>query len=211
MAEYGREQRNQLSRAIANNETGSRQLKGFVDNRQRSSVMQLLTSISYDDMPGIGENCDVRYVAHTRIPMSSAEKSNAYRPNGYIVSPNEVCNHHIAYKMIRDSVVDKLIDRTIGDGLQDIQNTWGVIDAQNYYYAEEGVFNKEGVDSQVDETIGTLANAPENLFYWPFHTGDGNGTVKDYPAVNTGFPNPADPEVPGTVNSLDQYSASIGF
>lgn len=33
MAEYGREQRNQLSRAIANSETGSRQLKGIVDNR----------------------------------------------------------------------------------------------------------------------------------------------------------------------------------
>ena len=33
MAEYSREQRNQLSRAIANSETGSRQLKGFVDNR----------------------------------------------------------------------------------------------------------------------------------------------------------------------------------
>lgn len=33
MAEYGGKQRNQLSRAIANSETGSRQLKGFVDNR----------------------------------------------------------------------------------------------------------------------------------------------------------------------------------
>lgn len=33
MAEYSREQRNQLSRAIANSDTGSRQLKGFVDNR----------------------------------------------------------------------------------------------------------------------------------------------------------------------------------
>lgn len=33
MAEYSREQRNQLSRAIANSELGSKQLKGFVDNR----------------------------------------------------------------------------------------------------------------------------------------------------------------------------------
>lgn len=33
MAEYSREQRNRLSRAVANGETGSRQLKGFVDNR----------------------------------------------------------------------------------------------------------------------------------------------------------------------------------
>lgn len=33
MAEYSREQRNQLSRAITNSEAKSRQLKGFVDNR----------------------------------------------------------------------------------------------------------------------------------------------------------------------------------
>lgn len=41
MAEYGREQRNQLSRVIANSGTGSRQLKGFVD--QRMSTLQLVT------------------------------------------------------------------------------------------------------------------------------------------------------------------------
>lgn len=34
MGEYGREQRNQLSRGIANSDAGSRQLKGIVDNRQ---------------------------------------------------------------------------------------------------------------------------------------------------------------------------------
>lgn len=33
MAEYSREQRYQLSRAVANSESGSKQLKGFVDNR----------------------------------------------------------------------------------------------------------------------------------------------------------------------------------
>lgn len=33
MAEYSREQRNQLSRVIANSESGSKQLKGVVDNR----------------------------------------------------------------------------------------------------------------------------------------------------------------------------------
>lgn len=40
MAEYGREQRNQLSRAIANSETGSRQLKGFVDSRKETAVQR---------------------------------------------------------------------------------------------------------------------------------------------------------------------------
>nr|WP_302831127.1 hypothetical protein [uncultured Bacteroides sp.] len=38
MGEYGREQRSQLSRAIANNKTGSRQLKGIVDNRPKKRI-----------------------------------------------------------------------------------------------------------------------------------------------------------------------------
>ena len=41
MGEYSREQRNQLSRAIANSETGSRQLKGFVDNRCNIQMMSV--------------------------------------------------------------------------------------------------------------------------------------------------------------------------
>lgn len=40
MGEYSREQRNQLSRAVANNRTGSRQLKEFVDNRQFSMMQR---------------------------------------------------------------------------------------------------------------------------------------------------------------------------
>ena len=35
MAEYSREQRNQLSRAVANSETGNRQMKNFIDNRKQ--------------------------------------------------------------------------------------------------------------------------------------------------------------------------------
>lgn len=42
MGEYGREQRNQLSRAVANGETGSKQLKAFVDNRPLPIVCQLI-------------------------------------------------------------------------------------------------------------------------------------------------------------------------
>lgn len=50
MGEYYREQRNQLSRAIANSGTGSKQLKGFVDNRNSSTnlnscVLQLYASM----------------------------------------------------------------------------------------------------------------------------------------------------------------------
>lgn len=44
MGEYGREQRHQLSRSIANSGAGSRQMKGFVDNRT-SNIIQMKTLI----------------------------------------------------------------------------------------------------------------------------------------------------------------------
>nr|DAQ41665.1 MAG TPA: hypothetical protein [Caudoviricetes sp.] len=40
MAEYSREQRSKLSRTLANCETGSKQLKGFVDNRKQKVIQQ---------------------------------------------------------------------------------------------------------------------------------------------------------------------------
>ncbi|MCD8183531.1 MAG: hypothetical protein LUE99_11080 [Bacteroides sp.] len=45
MAEYGREQRNKLSRAVANSETGNRRLKNFVDNRSQTIQMWHGTSM----------------------------------------------------------------------------------------------------------------------------------------------------------------------
>lgn len=45
MAEYSKEQRNQLSRVIANSETGSRQLKGIVDNRKQNGLYNLFQNI----------------------------------------------------------------------------------------------------------------------------------------------------------------------
>lgn len=61
MAEYSREQRNQLSRAIANSETGSRQLKGFVDNRrnylftigQSKTIQRMVRRGKYDFSSGM--------------------------------------------------------------------------------------------------------------------------------------------------------------
>lgn len=57
MAEYSREQRNQLSRAVANSEVGSRQLKEIVDNRYQmknftdyyseNDIMQCQSEVSY--------------------------------------------------------------------------------------------------------------------------------------------------------------------
>ena len=52
MAEYGREQRKLLGRAIANNMAGSRQLKGVTDNRtsyQKEIVQFLRTDITATD------------------------------------------------------------------------------------------------------------------------------------------------------------------
>lgn len=42
MVEYGREQRNQLSRAVANNGVGNRQLKKIIDNRCKFPIQALM-------------------------------------------------------------------------------------------------------------------------------------------------------------------------
>lgn len=49
MAEYVKEQRTQLSKAITNRETGSKQLKGFVDNRE--DYLQLKRWINFHSSP----------------------------------------------------------------------------------------------------------------------------------------------------------------
>lgn len=49
MGEYGREQRHQLSRSIANNGAGSRQLKGIVDNRFSSFTQFAKVNESYSN------------------------------------------------------------------------------------------------------------------------------------------------------------------
>lgn len=46
MGEYAREQRNQLSRAVANSETKGKQMKGFVDNRLNSYVKQMAVYVT---------------------------------------------------------------------------------------------------------------------------------------------------------------------
>ncbi|MBC8618966.1 hypothetical protein H8788_14565 [Parabacteroides faecis] len=42
MAEYNRERRGQQSRAIANRETGNRQLKEFIDNRTQKRTFEVI-------------------------------------------------------------------------------------------------------------------------------------------------------------------------
>lgn len=59
MAEYSREQRNQLSRAVANNMVGSSQIKVFVDNR--------LTNLQQDVLD---KGCDLRGVIQKRTQIS---------------------------------------------------------------------------------------------------------------------------------------------
>lgn len=46
MAEYGREQRDQLSRAVANSRSGNKQLKEFADNRCISHCLQRKAAMS---------------------------------------------------------------------------------------------------------------------------------------------------------------------
>ena len=48
MAEYSREQRNKLSRAIANNKAGNKQMKVVVDNRESIPIQMATTRIRWN-------------------------------------------------------------------------------------------------------------------------------------------------------------------
>ena len=60
MGEYGRQQRYQLSRVIADNRCGNRQLKGFVDNKRGSSLIQMIRVARTAARPNIDALADAR-------------------------------------------------------------------------------------------------------------------------------------------------------
>lgn len=66
MGEYGREQKNSLSRVIANREARSRQLKGFVDNRNSTCATNI-------------HKCEVNKVIQNRNLMIQMADSTGYK------------------------------------------------------------------------------------------------------------------------------------
>ncbi len=86
MAEYDKRQRKPESRAIANNETGSRQLKRFVDNRSSS-----LKDKEIIDLIGINNDVPTQFYTPIKVAYNlgtEAKYAIAHRQKGYNYGSN---------------------------------------------------------------------------------------------------------------------------
>lgn len=164
----------------------------FVDNRPETivqrRVIQKLTALAYApayQRPGTDQ---INAVRHARVPMRGWERDQAATNCGYLNAANAPgnCNHHVPYAMIHEGVENQLMNVgnlsaavtwatgvNIGGLPRSVIPNTGTPAAPTY---DEGTLNTE-----IDDLIANLANDPQNLFYWPYHTGDGNGTIIDEP------------------------------
>lgn len=215
MAEYSREQRNQLSRAVANSETGSRQLKGVVDSRKfvlsnsLIPVVQAQTITTYATPNRRGGNSIIHSFSHERVDMTENAKNQAARQSGYgaggaHLKKRQVCNHHVSYKMVRDQIKNRTIGNTIAatrTGLDTaMQNILGVTSG---IVPQSGMYHEDNVNEGIDNAIAMLANHPHNLFYWPKNTGDQAGNAIDNPKGN--------PPINGTVTNQQLQQILDGY
>lgn len=149
----------------------------FVTNL--NSTIQFATALLYENIRGISPEARINGIAHSRVDMTAKQKNNALRPTGYQIPPRATCNHCVSYKMVRDAVNNMLTDVSLIAGLKNL----GIAEDayENYYVAEEGVFEGKNINLLIDNFIDNKANDPKNLFYWPNHLGDSNGDAIDYP------------------------------
>lgn len=121
MGEYGREQRNQLSRAIANSEVGSRQLKGFADNRLgiKNEIFQFAKGdkgdscyIPYEPGPySLIEEPNTNNIG-PGVPFTAAQKERILRANHlrYIKNQQQI-NLSVAGNYVSDSSDTTLVTK----------------------------------------------------------------------------------------------------
>lgn len=104
MGEYGREQRTQLSRAIANSEPRSGQLKSFVDNRSQTIQMWHGTS---------GDSADLFQQATNRMTtlgIPPAAITGLLGANGANIEDNTQAHHIIPQELYPKAVTGTPLD-----------------------------------------------------------------------------------------------------
>lgn len=98
MAEYSREQRNQVSRAIANSGAGSRQLKGFVDNRYLGIKQAKLNNVIQCGIANVNYNAPDYSEADLTYPRATGTDPSS-NPPGWckphsVKNPNDAGQTH---------------------------------------------------------------------------------------------------------------------
>lgn len=99
MAEYDRIQKNQESRAVANNGTGNRQVKSFVDNR--SQTVQMWQGVSGDSV-NLFQQATIRMTA---LGIPQAAITGLLGANGANIGDNTQAHHIIPQELYHPGVV----------------------------------------------------------------------------------------------------------
>lgn len=151
MGEYSREQRSQLSRAIANNGGGNRQLKGFVDNRCSIQMMSVGGVPKYSSLSG-----STRAKHLVALGAQQGIANNAYTSSTFFTSDTSVRN-------AVDTNVHNFPESPSASARYDI---YADIPIYLYSKAEPGVGNPttktiDGADTQCE--IGTIKNGLNNI------------------------------------------------
>lgn len=97
MGEYGREQKNQLSRAIANSKTKGMQLQRFVDNRLISTAQMMTNAISnVNQFVKVSADIKLKY-KEKGVPIEKTKTGNSGSPG---IAQDNIKRHPQTKKML---------------------------------------------------------------------------------------------------------------
>lgn len=163
----------------------------FSDNRVNNTekkVLQAATSTGYNIPNCRHGNSNITWIFHIREPMTQGQKNQAKTNSGYTggIQTNawQVCNHCVPYAMIANQIKNQLQNNSVFAARTYLNNcTAAILGAGQVMPNTQKAswFFEQDINTTINDAIANIANDPRNLFYWPDHTGDGNGTQVDYP------------------------------
>lgn len=167
-----------------------RRLQGYpTTSANRGEPIQMLTALVYDPSYQRPGATSIAEMLHARVPMTTWERIDAATNSGYRFARHApgACNHHVPYAMVRDGVKALLTSApNLTTSVQNVRRVnvgGGVrgVNIPNTGTRAAPTFDEDVLNSEIDDMVANLANDPRNLFFWPRHTGDGNGTRIDEP------------------------------
>lgn len=129
-------------------------------------------------------------IIHRRVPMRPCEKQNSGEFPAYGDVQN-ICNHHVPYNRISNNIINNYLYRkTVNTAINRLNNVIVSLNGVGTGYGKIPHIryrqNHLHMSQEFDDAIANIANDPRNLFYSSYHSGDGRGTLVDFPL--TAFP-----------------------
>lgn len=149
------------------------------ENKSQRDVIQRRTGINYYQ-GDITMGNQIADVVHARVALNDIQRNNAV----HFPYHTNVCNHHVPYHMISQNIIDHfLTGKQVGTAISDLNTAINTLTPNADYSIQpfEGHKSPLEISQKFDDAIANIANDPRNLFYSKFHSGDGRGTLIDYP------------------------------